>query len=66
MPAFMSKVQAGGTYRYLPAYTDIAGFCYCFLVLAQNCICHSIHVVSAIKVVTHIYLIKKIICFAEN
>ena len=36
MPAFMSKVHAGGIYRYLPAFTDIAGFCYCFLVLAQN------------------------------
>ena len=38
MPAFMSKVQAGGIYRYLPAFTgiyrrllaltNIAGFCY--------------------------------------
>ena len=46
MPAFMSKVHAGGIYRllpvfigfyrYLPAFTDIAGFCYCFLVIAQN------------------------------
>ena len=46
MPTFMSKVHAGGIYRYLqaftdvcrylPAFTDIAGFCYCFLVLAQN------------------------------
>ena len=23
MPAFMSKVQAGGIYRYLPAFTGI-------------------------------------------
>ena len=38
MPAFMSKVHAGGIYRRLlvftgvywnlPAFTDIAGFCY--------------------------------------
>ena len=46
MPAVMSKVHAGGIYQYLPvftgayrylsAFTDIAGFCYCFLLLAQN------------------------------
>ena len=28
MPTFMSKVHAGGIYWYLPAFTDIAGFCY--------------------------------------
>ena len=46
MPAFMSKVHAGGIYRRLlvftgiywnlPAFTDIAGFSLLFLVLAQN------------------------------
>ena len=46
MPAFMSKVHAGGIYRYLLvftgvywnllAFTDIAGFLLLFLVLAQN------------------------------
>ena len=46
MPAFMSKVHAGGIYRRLlvftgvywnlPAFTDIAGFLLLFLVLAQN------------------------------
>ena len=36
MPAFMSKVHADGIYRRLPAFTDIAGFCYCFLLLAQK------------------------------
>ena len=49
MPAFMSKVHAGGIYRYLPAFTGIyrrllefTGACWhcwillLFLVLAQN------------------------------
>ena len=54
MPAFMSKVQAGGIYRRLLTLLD---FVTVSLHYHKTSICHSI--VSAIKVVTHIYLIKK-------
>ena len=46
MPAFMSKVHAGGIYRRLPVFTgvywnlpaltDIAGFCYYFLYISTK------------------------------
>ena len=54
MPAFMSKVHAGGIYRRLLTLLD---FVTVSLYWHKISICHSI--VSAIKVVTHTYLIKK-------
>ena len=53
MPAFMSKVHADGIYRRLLTLLD---FVTVSLYLHKTSICHSI--VSAIKVVTHIYFKK--------
>ena len=54
MPTFMGKVHAGGIYQRLLTLLD---FVTVSLYWHKINMCHSI--VSAIKVATHFYLIKK-------